>query len=71
MSMQVKKSVHFSADQITALRSLLQGVYWAEDNGGKRNFYVNKAEAQIANELSSLMKGCDSLYMSLRTTESE
>ena len=71
MSMQVKKSVHFSADQITALRSLLQPVYWAEDNGGKRNFYVNKAEAQIANELSSLMKGCDSLYMSLRTTESD
>ena len=70
MSMHVKKSVHFSADQITALRSLLQSVYWAEDQSGKRNFYVSKSEANIANELSSIMKGCDRLYMSLRTTES-
>jgi len=71
MGMQVKKSVHFTADQIRGLRDLCQGVHWATDDNGKRNFYVSKNEAKVAQELSSLLHGCESLYMSLRATESD
>jgi len=71
MGMQVKKSVHFTGEQIRGLRDLCNGVRWAEDQGGKRNFYVSNNEAKIAGELAGLLQGCDSLYMSLRATESE
>lgn len=71
MSMQVKKTVTFTADQIRGLRDLMQGVHWATDDNGKRNFYVSKNEAKVAQELSSFLQGCDSLYMSIRATESD
>ena len=71
MSMNVKKSVHFTSDQIRGLRDLCQGVRWASDDNGKKSFYVSKNEEKIAQELSALLQGCESLYMSLRATESD
>ena len=71
MSMQVKKSVHFTAEQIKALRDLANGVRWASEENGKKSFYVSKPEQKLAEDLSGLLQGCDSLYVSLRATESE
>ena len=71
MSMQVKKSVDFTAEQIKALRDLCQGVRWASETDGKKSFYVSKPEEKLAEDLSKLLNGCDSLYVSLRATESE
>lgn len=71
MSMQVKKSVHFTAEQIKALRDLANGVRWASEENGKKSFYVSKPEVKLAEDLSNLLQGCDSFYAILRATESE
>ena len=71
MSMQVRKSVHFTAEQIKALRDLANGVRWASEENGKKSFYVSKPEQKMAEDLSNLLQGCDDLYVSLRATESE
>lgn len=71
MSMQVKKSVHFTAEQIKALRDLANGVRWASEENGKKSFYVSKPEVKLAEDLSNLLQGCDSFYAILRATESD
>ena len=68
--MRMKKSLSFTPDQITRLRSIVSSNAYSskvEGSGTERKVYLSDADVVFLKELDQLLSDASDLYLSIRT----